>query len=438
MKHLSFFSILILIVIFGTFSNSLSSQTAVGYGPRAKSMAGAGTALVENSLWGNVNPGALVFLGNKYGVGIEFILPKASYEVIGSATEFEPTVSSMWPLGLQAGLVNADKKTNIMPHLGFNLALDKENAMALSIYGNSNRGYSYETKTYYSPVIAGFGSGEGFINPMGTVTSPTFLKLNQYFAALSYSRKIGDKLGIGLSVVGSWQSLSVGGLEAFGSLRYSTDPQNLTNNGVSNAYGVGGKLGVQWNVSEAFQLGVGFRSKIYMSKFDAYSGLISESGKMDMPSEWNIGLVYHPFEKFLMAFDVNRYCYSGVPAWGMAMRQEGTVELGGENGSGFGRKDQMSYKLGLQYKIPKWQFRMGYAHTDQPVVASEMLLNILMPEITEDFVSVGFSRNLGKQNINFALVRGFNNSLLGYNELDSNQEIEIKTESWMVEISIEF
>lgn len=413
-------------------------QSSLGYGPRSKSMAGAGVALVENSIWANTNPGGQVFLGQKIGLGIEANMPSSSYQIIGEPTQFEPSMSSMWPLGLEEGKVHANQKVLIVPQISFNTKINKENSIGVSIYANPNKGRSYEGKSYYSQVIADFGSGEGFVNPMGTVTAPTFLDFNQYFAAISYSRKIGDKLGIGISVVGAWQSLNVGGLEAFGSLHYSSFPQELTTNGPSNAFGIGGKLGVQWNISEKLQAGLAFRTKIYMSSFEAYKGFISESGKLDTPSEWSVGLVYKPFERFLMVLDANRICYSGVPAWGLAMKQNGNVMLGGENGGGFGRKDQMNYKFGVQYRIPKWQFRAGYQYSDVTLVAPEFLLNMLMPDATSDYVSFGFSREIGKQWLSFAVVRGFKNSLLGFNGLDSQQDIELTAESWIFEIAVEF
>ncbi|NOR86082.1 MAG: hypothetical protein GQ527_00590 [Bacteroidales bacterium] len=431
-SRLFFLSILISIPFAG------NTQIPTAYGPRSKSMAGAGIANVENSLWGNLNPGGLVFLGQKSGLGIAFLSPTASYQVIGEPTSFEPTLSSQWSLGLQPGLVEAEKKLNIVPHLGFNMVINEESTIGISIYGNSNRGYSYETKTYYSPIIADFGSNEGFINPMGTVSSPTFMELNQYFASISYSRKIGGKIGIGLSAIGAWQSLNLGGLEAFGSLNYSAHPQELTNNDMDNSFGIGGKIGVQWNASEKVQLAVAYQTKIYMSNMESYQGFISESGKLDIPAEWNIGVVYHPFDRFLMALDVSSYCYSGVDSWALSMRQNNSVQLGGENGGGFGRMNQLSYKFGVQYKIPKWQFRAGYAHSDHSIVESEVLLNLLMPEITNDYASIGLSRNIGKRVISIAVVKGFKNSFVGYNNLDTAQLIELNTESWTMELAIEF
>jgi len=438
MKNHIHLSKILFIIITLAIHTDLISQTTIGYGPRSKSMSGAGSALIENSLWGNLNPGGLVFLGQKIGIGIEASLPSASYQVYGEATNFNQSLNKQWPLGLKPGLIEADDKTNIIPQIAFNMAIDDNNAIGISIYGNGSRGYNYTEQIYYSTVIADFGSQEGFINPMGTVTSPTFLKLSQYFASISYSRKIGDKIGVGLSLVSSWQSLNIGGLEAFGSLNYSIFPDYVSGNGVANSYGFGGKLGFQWNISEQVQFGLAYRSKIFMSNLDSYKGFISKSGNLDIPSEWNIGLVYHPFDRFLLALDVNRYCYSKVASWGLAMKQGEEISLGGESGGGFGRVDQMSYKLGLQYKIPKWQFRAGYAHTDQTVVDKEVALNLLMPDIINDFASVGFSRSLGKQVINFALVRGFENTLAGNNIMDTKQTIELKSSSWTVEIAVEF
>lgn len=437
-RNLSEFSIPFFLMFLVFFSSQIQGQSNLAYGPRAKSMAGAGTAIVENSIWGNANPGGQVFLGQKLGIGLEIATPKASYMVAGEPTEFEQSLSSMWPLGLEIGQVDAENKVLVIPQIGFNLSLNDNNSIGISIYGNGNKGREYATKTYYSPVISDFGSSEGFINPMGTITSPTFFKLNQYFAALSYSRKLGEKLGIGVSLVGAWQSFSASGLEAFGSLHYSEFPHNLTNNETANSFGVGGKLGVQWNASEKFQAGVTFRTKLYMTKMNEYKGLISESGKLDIPSEWSVGLVYHPFDRFLMALDVNRICHSGVPAWGLAMRQNGAITLGGENGGGFGRLDQMNYKFGIQYSIPKWQFRAGYQYSDMTIVGTEFLMNIMMPDVITDHVSFGFTRDLGEQSISLAIVKGMKKTYTGINIMDNAQLIDLSAENLLFEIAVEF
>lgn len=425
-------------IIAALFTLSAFSQSSLNYGARAKSLAGGGTALVENSLWGNMNPGGQAFLGQKVGLGIETSLFHNSYTIIGAPSNFETSLSSKWPLGLEPGLIAAENKNNIVPQIAFNTHIKEDHSISISIYGNGNRGVKYDTKTYYSPEIAALGSSEGFINPMGTVTEPTYLKFNQYFAAFTYSRKINDQLGIGLSLIGAWQSLSIGGLEAFGSLNYSAYPDELTNNDAANAFGFGGKLGVQWNISDQFQAGVTFRSKLYMSAFDSYKGVISESGKLDVPSEWSIGLMYHPFKRFQMLLDVNRICYSGVPAWGLAMEQNNEVVLGGDKGGAFGRKDQMNYKFGLQYSIPKWSFRAGYQHSDLTIVSSEVLLNILMPDIIQNYVALGLSRKIGKQTVNFSLLKGFENSFNGTNGLDNEQLINLTSDMWNFEIAVEF
>jgi len=413
-------------------------QSSLGYGFRARSMAGTGTAIIENSLSGNLNPGGQVFLEPRTSLGLDVMAPKSSYSVIGEPSSFDPSLSSQWPLGLKPGKVEANSKRILFGHLAFNFNIKENNSLGIFIYGNAERGKSYETKTYYSETIADFGSSEGFINPMGVVTEPTFMELGQTFLALTYSRKINKKLGIGISLIGSAQSFSIGGLEAFGSLHYSEHPHMVSTNGFENAFGLGGKIGLQWNATEKFQAGFTYQSKIFMSRYDSYKGFISESGKLDIPSEWSLGLAYHPFERLLLALDVQRICYSRVPAWGLAMKQNDVVSLGGENGGGFGRKDQMNYKFGLQYSIPKWQFRGGFQHSDVVLVAPEFLLNILMPDVISDYVSLGFSRDLGKQNLSFALVRGLKNSLTGLNGLDPQQYIELTSELWMIELGVDF
>ena len=414
------------------------AQNSMGFDAKSIGMGGAVTAMPEYSIYGNNNPGGQVFLGNKFSLGVELAAPKSSYSVIGSPSTFESSRETLWPLGLEEGSFQSNSKINFIPNISLNLRIDEINSLGISIYGNGNQGASFDNKVYFSPVISDFGSSEGFINPMGTITTPSFIKFSQYFAAITYSHKFGENLGIGLSAVGAWQSIDVGGLEAFGTLNYSVYPQKVSTNSTDNAFGIGGKLGVQWNVTKQLMLGVTFRSKLYMTDFSAYKGFINNNGNMDIPSEWSIGAAYQPTDRILVTADVNRYCFSGVDAWGKSFNAQEMYELGGENGGGFGRKDLMSYKLGLQYKIPKWQFRAGYQYRNQVLQNNELLLNILMPQVVQHYIALGLSRQLGKQTINFAVVKGLKNSMEGSNALDNAQQLEITAETLSIAVSVDF
>jgi len=414
------------------------AQNAMGFDARSMGLSGAVTALPEYSIYGNNNPGGQVFLGNKFSLGLELSAPKSSYSVTGEPTPFEATLQSLWPLGLEPGSFKSNSKINFIPTLSLNLRIDDINSMGISIYGNGNQGASFDNKVYYSPVISDFGSSQGFINPMGTITTPSFIKFTQYFAAITWSHKFGENLGVGLSAVGAWQSIDVGGLEAFGTLNYSVYPQNVSTNSTDNSFGIGGKLGVQWLIHEQLMLGVTFRSKLYMTPFNSYKGLIAQNGSMDIPSEWSLGAAYQPTKRILITADVNRFCWSGVDAWGKSFNANELNELGGENGAGFGRKDQMSYKLGLQYKIPKWQFRAGYQYRNQVVQNQELLLNILLPQVVQHYVSLGLSRQLGKQTLNFAVVKGLKNTVEGTNALDNAQILEVSAETLSIAVSVDF
>jgi|GEM_PF-3773431 long-chain fatty acid transport protein len=414
------------------------AQNSLGFDAKTKGFAGAGIAITENSIHANSNPGGQVFVGNKFSLGIELLAPKALYSIKGSPSVFTAETSQPWKLGLEPGSYQSEHKYSIVPHVSLNLKIDNNNSIGLSIYGNGNQGTQYSNKVYFSPVINSFGSSEGFVNPMGIITTPSYIKLLQYFGALSYSHKFGQKLGIGISVVGVWQSIDVGGLESFGSLYYTSYPDKISTNSTDNAFGVGGKLGIQWEATSVLSIGVTFRSKIYTTRFTAYEGLINQNGKMDIPSEWSIGVAWKPTNRILILADVNRYCFSGVKSWGTKFYTDDSYELGGENGGGFGRKDRMSYKAGIRYKIPLWQFRAGYQYSSSVLNESDLLLNILMPEVIQHYASVGISRQLGKQTINIAVVKGFKNSIQGINSLDNNQNIEISAESLSIAVSVDF
>ncbi|OYT15868.1 MAG: hypothetical protein B7C24_10725 [Bacteroidetes bacterium 4572_77] len=438
MKKFQKIAFLLVFSVFTTGSLGLFAQTPLGYGAKNNAIAGSGVALSSEALWGNKNPGGLAFLGRKIGLGIDIQMPTVSYKVLNAPASFNQDYLQPWPLGLQEGQADASRKATILPNIGINLELNDNSSLAISIFSNGRRGHSFDTKTYYSPIIAEFPNTDEFTNPMGVVSSPTFFHLSQYFSAISYSYKINDKIGVGLSAVGAWQSLNVGGYEAFGSLGYSAYPQEISNNDMANAYGLGGQLGLQWNISKMFQLGLTYRSELFMSSFESYKGLIAENGQMNIPAEWSLGIALQASENLLIAIDAQRICYSQVAAWNLPMASHKEGYLGGDNGSGLGREDEMRFKMGLQYHIPKWDFKIGYAYIKPSIVSDEVLLNMLMPDIIQNHISLGVSRMLNDEVLHFALIKGLKSSMTGVNALDLTQEIELEAESWTLAFSVDF
>ncbi|WP_448510478.1 hypothetical protein [Immundisolibacter sp.] len=62
---------------------------ALGYGPIARQMAGATTAVTGDAFAGASNPGKLVFAGDRQDLGLEFFMPHRRIERSDSATAYD-------------------------------------------------------------------------------------------------------------------------------------------------------------------------------------------------------------------------------------------------------------------------------------------------------------------------------------------------------------
>ncbi len=388
-----------------------------GFGTKSNGMAGAGIALFQNSLFGANNPGALVFLGNKYGVSIAVFNPIRSYEITGNPSMYEGT------FGLTPGKVESESNIFIMPALSANWMLNDESAFNVSLYGNGGMNTDYPTATFHG-------------------TSPTGVNLMQMFGAFTYSRKIGDNWSVGLSAIAAWQSFEAKGLQAFGG--FSMDAASLTNNDASTAFGFGAKIGIYGVVAEGLTFGATYQSKISMGEFDEYKGLFAENGDFDVPATWTAGIAYEFVpEKLVLALDIKQIFYSKIASIANPMMGATgpNFPLGTETGAGFGWEDMTIMKAGLEYSVNEdWTLRTGYSHGTNPVQESEVMFNILAPGVIDDHITFGFSKKMGKNELNFAVVHALENNVTGPNPMEApnQQTIGLNMSQWIFEIGFTF
>ena len=425
---------------------------SLAYGTRSKGMGGAGIALYETSLFGANNPAGLVRYGKGYGIAAGLFNPNRSYTITG-----EPSIPNSFPpaFGLAPGKVTSESKLFVMPSIAANFMVGSKNALGVALYGNGGMNTNYPERTFYSQYLDGPAMPDGS-NPMQGVSEPTGVNLMQLFAAIQYSRALGENWSIGLSAIGSWQSFEAKGLQAFVNFGMSQSPMNVTNNGADRALGIGGKIGIIGKLSEQFHVGATFQTPIWMQAFDRYKGLFAEGGKFDVPANWSAGIAYKPTGKLNLVLDVKQIFYSKVKSIGnrlntmalMPMVPNGSggymgnpmyTPLGSDNGSGFGWKDMFVVKVVGEYMVSeKSTLRVGFSHGQSPVPSSEVLFNILAPGVVESHITAGYTRNIGTKALDFAVVYALNNKISGSNPLDPAQQVELQMNQFEFEIGFRF
>ncbi len=397
-------------VAFTTRAYATNGYFAHGYGVNDQAMAGAGVALPQDALDAAVNPANMVFAGQRLDLAISFFNPNREYTVTGNPSGLPGT------FGLAPGTVKSDTKWFVIPAIGANWMLNPTSSLGVSIFGNGGMNTNYPTDT--------FGG-----------SSPTGVDLSQLFVAATYAMKVAPEHAIGISPIFVYQSFAAEGLQAFEG--FSSAPNDLTNRGHEKSYGYGARIGYQGEVIKSLNLGVSYQTKMYMSKFNNYSGLFAEQGGFDIPSTWTVGVAYKTTPELTFLFDVQRINYSEVNSiHNPLLPNIQTSPLGSSNGAGFGWKDITVYKLGVQWKSSKaLTWRAGFSTGDQPIPDSEVLFNILAPGVIEQHASVGLTTAIAdNQDLNFAITRAFSHSVTGPNPLEvpGQQTIELKMDQWQI------
>jgi long-chain fatty acid transport protein len=387
---------------------------AHGYGVNDQALGGAGVALPQDSLDAAVNPANMAFLGKRYDFGLAFFNPNREYTVTGNPSGFPGT------FGLAPGTVKSNSTLFVLPSFGANWVIDSNSSFGLSIYGNGGMNTDYPTSTFYG-------------------SEPTGVDLMQLFIAPTYARKLGDKHAIGITPILAMQRFDAKGLQAFGP--YSSDPNNLSNNGYAYSYGYGARIGYMGEiVPNVLNLGLSYQTRTYMSAFNEYKGLFAEQGDFDIPSNWTAGLAIKATQELALVFDVQRINYSEIKAINNPMLPNlAPGSLGTDNGPGFGWKDMWVYKIGVQWKSSKdWTWRAGYSTGTEPIPSSEVLFNILAPGVITQHVTAGFTKAVtDKQDVNFAVTRALPETVNGPNPLEApgQQNIQLKMDQWQVAAS---
>jgi len=421
LKGLVMFSVVMMIALsFVATASATNGYFAHGYSIKNKALAGAGTALPLDSLAASTNPAGMAFVGKRIDFGLTFFNPNREYTVRGNPSGFPGT------FGFKPGTFESDSEWFIIPSLGGNWILDDKSSLGVSIYGNGGMNTDYPTNTYYD-----FSA------------STTGIDLMQLFITPTYARKLHPKHAVGVSPIFAYQSFAQSGLQTLGDMGFSSEPDKIANNGHDNSYGYGSRIGYLGEVLPNLNLGASYQTEIKMSRFDKYEGLFAEQGDFDIPSNWSVGLAYNATPALTLAFDVQQIYYSDVKSVGNSMLPNLTnSKLGNDGGAGFGWDDMTIYKVGVQWKSsPDWVWRAGYSYGEQPIPDKEMPFNILAPGVIEQHATVGFTRTIGNnQELDFALMRAFSNSVKGPNKLEvpGQQTIELKMDQWEISVGYSY
>jgi long-chain fatty acid transport protein len=339
-----------------------------GSGARNKAMAGAGIADGRDSSILVLNPAGMVGNGTDLTVSVSLFSPKRKF------------VGSGGP-GFTTNNVNESSENLFaIPNIAFVKEIDDTSSWGIAIAANGGMNSNYRDVSNPACVSPPLPANNGAFCG-GTAG----INLSQALISVGYAKQIGN-LKIGASPIFAFQMFEAIGLSAFGGV--SSAPGALSNNGTDTSTGIGGKIGLQYDLTDQIRIAGMYQTKIGMSKFDKYAGLFADGGDFDIPSNYQIGVSADLSPSVSVSVDYKRINYTDVSSVSNSSRLP--VPFGAAGAAGFGWNDINILKFGAEWRAnDQWTLRGGYATNDQAVNGEDVTLNILAPGVVTSHFTAG-------------------------------------------------
>jgi long-chain fatty acid transport protein len=343
----------------------------LGYGIKAKGMAGVGIAFPQDALAPATNPAGVAKLGNSIQVGLERFYAERGSEIVGNT----------YPLngGLNGDRDASDPPAFWVPEAGATWAATETVSLGFALFGNGG-----QTRYAQSPLKALEGSSE-----------PAGMNFRQGIAAPTLAWRVNERHAVGLALNIVVQEFEAKGFEYFDDPLFTTQPGRVTNNGADRSWGVGPRIGWLGQVTQTVALGATWQPKVHMTRFDRYEGLLAQHGTFDVPESYGVGVAWQVTPELTLAADLVRIEFGGVSSLGASsscfMRAD-RCRLGADNGPGSGWRDTSVLKVGAAWRASaEWVLRAGIGLLRQPIPPQETLLNVFAPAVSERHLAFGAS-----------------------------------------------
>ncbi len=445
------------LIIFGVLlsttnpSWSSNGMNAPGNGATQLGMAGAGTAMADDSFATLRNPAAAAWLEDGASFDLGIAVPKGGSKVgaVGPNSQFGL-------LDIEPGNYKAVKGIFPIPSYVRNWRLNSRSAIG---WGVSASGLKSITDGGSASLARGFppfaarckGSFAGsqpldatsdLMGLCGNSGQKLGVDLTQVVVSGNYAYRLTDSMSLGVAPVLAAQRFMARGLGAFSA--FSNIPDKTTDNDFDYSYGGGLRLGMLWEISDGIGFGAAYQSKLYQTKFDRYKGMIV-GGSVDFAPTINAGLQFHLAQGHRMFVDVEHIQNEAVKGLAQQTHPQRFSDgcfiprltarsanpeplsscLSGDNGPGFGWVDVTIYKLGYQVSKGRMAFRAGFSWGGNPEAEGQTLAKFFAPAISDKHAALGVSWNRARGGkIDVALFHAIENRIREHNAF-SNVDVTV-------------
>jgi long-chain fatty acid transport protein len=376
-----------------------------GIGARHKALAGAGAASSMDATAVSLNPAGLATVDSQANIALSVIYLDGGFTTWG-AGGFDPP-----------GSHDSSAHWAYVPNLAATWRVDwgLVDAIALSVYGNGG------VNTHYKNIA----------NPTCGLTGvfcagPAGIKLSQTFVSVALAKQVAPGISLGVAPIVARQTGELDGVSLFS--LFSSDPANFSNRGRDESWGGGVRAGVEWKVLPGVTLGVAGTSRIAMSAFDKYRGLLAEHGDFDIPASVQAGVAVALTPGLTLMVDYRHIWFNSIASVGNASTLLGTIPAGLPNGPGFGVRDVDTVKIGLEWRHSPWlTLRAGYSYNTQPHPSRDVDLNIMTLGVVQHHISGGLQYKLtDRWDVELAAMYAPRTSVSGPELLNPFRTVEIE------------
>jgi long-chain fatty acid transport protein len=365
-----------------------------GYGARHKALGGAGVSDSRDATAAALNPAGLVHVDDQINVSGSLFSPRRGF--VGSGAP------GLTPFGdIESGRIYFP-----IPNFAWSRRLPDNHladVVALTLYANGGMNTEFPATAGSATCQALLGLPSALGGPIGTGTGvfcngPAGVNLEQAFLSLAVAKRHGN-LSFGVAPIIARQAIEFEGLQLF--QPFSISPAHVSNRGVDVSYGVGVRAGIEIEAAEDVRLGIAANSRILMSNFNKYRGLLANGGDFDIPPSLQAGIAVDLTSQLTLMLDYKRIWYSTIESLNNSSANLLTASaspsnlLGGSDGPGFGWQDIDIIKVGAEWRATqRLTLRAGYAYNEGPFSSRDVTVNILAPGVVQHHFTGGLRYRL--------------------------------------------
>lgn len=343
--------------LFASQAHAMNGAQLGGYGIKNAGMGGASIALPLDASAAVNNPAGMAFVPQSFAINVLVFN--------GQSTANTPAIPGT-PIPAQTF---NDNTTVSAPEGGANWVINPTMTAGISLSASG----------------AGVDFGKTLIPGMPAANVQASQKVAEIIPSISW--KVQPNLALGMSVNFATQQLSSQGLVD------TTTFQEIPGFGTQTANGIGARLGVHWQASPELSLGATYKFKTNMGQLGDYSKTILKysDGKIDLPSEYGLGLAWKASPTITVAADYLRIEYGGIKV--------------NQDPDGQGWKDQQVLRLGASWDLnPNWTLRGGVSTNTRQIESDRAAQNITSPAVSNLAITAGATFKLDKtSDLSFSL-----------------------------------